>query len=46
MKAQNNASIYSALAANLLIAVTKFIAGGFTNSSSMISEGIHSMVDT
>ncbi|MGY4537487.1 cation diffusion facilitator family transporter [Mucilaginibacter sp. UYNi724] len=46
MKATNNASIYSALAANLLIAVTKFIAGGFTNSSSMISEGIHSMVDT
>jgi cation diffusion facilitator family transporter len=46
MKAKNNTSIYSALAANLLIAVTKFIAGGFTNSSSMISEGIHSMVDT
>ncbi|RYU87997.1 cation transporter [Mucilaginibacter terrigena] len=46
MKAKNNASIYSARAANLLIAVTKFIAGGFTNSSSMISEGIHSMVDT
>jgi cation diffusion facilitator family transporter len=42
----NNKSIYSALAANLLIAVTKFIAGGVTNSSSMISEGIHSMVDT
>lgn len=44
--AKNNKSIYSALAANVLIAVTKFIAGSFSNSSSMISEGIHSMVDT
>ncbi len=44
--AKNRASIYSALVANLLIAVTKFVAGGFTNSSSMIAEGIHSMVDT
>ncbi|ALL07334.1 cation transporter [Pedobacter sp. PACM 27299] len=43
---KDNKSIYSALAANLLIAITKFIAGGFTNSSSMISEGIHSLVDT
>lgn len=42
----NKTSIYSALAANLLIALTKFIAGAFTNSSSMISEGIHSTVDT
>lgn len=39
-------SIYSALAANLLIAVTKFIAGGVTKSSAMIAEGIHSLVDT
>lgn len=44
--AKNRTSIYSALVANLLIAVTKFIAGSFTNSSSMIAEGIHSMVDT
>ncbi len=39
-------AIYIALVANLLIAITKFIAGAFTNSSSMISEGIHSLVDT
>jgi len=44
--ADHQKSIYSALAANLLIAITKFIAGAFTNSSSMISEGIHSTVDT
>lgn len=44
--AKANKSIYSALAANLLIAITKFIAGAFTNSSSMIAEGIHSTVDT
>jgi cation diffusion facilitator family transporter len=39
-------SIYSALVANLLIAITKFIAGAISNSSAMISEGIHSLVDT
>ena len=45
-QSSGNKSIYAALIANLLIAITKFIAGGFTNSSSMISEGIHSTVDT
>jgi cation diffusion facilitator family transporter len=44
--AKNHASIYSALIADIFIAITKFIAGGYTNSSSMISEGIHSLVDT
>ncbi|GAA4931042.1 cation diffusion facilitator family transporter [Mucilaginibacter defluvii] len=44
--AKSYKSIYSALAANLLIAVTKFIAGGFSGSPSMISEGVHSLVDT
>jgi cation diffusion facilitator family transporter len=39
-------SIYSALIANLLISLTKFVAGAFSNSAAMISEGIHSMVDT
>lgn len=39
-------SIYSALAANVLIAITKFIAGALSHSGSMIAEGIHSLVDT
>jgi cation diffusion facilitator family transporter len=43
---KNYKSIYSALAADILIAVVKFLAGAYSNSSSMISEGIHSLVDS
>ena len=46
MAAESTKVIYAAIVANLAIAVTKFIAAGFTGSSAMISEGIHSMVDT
>ncbi len=38
--------IYAALAGNSLIAITKFIASSMTGSSAMLSEGIHSLVDT
>ena len=44
--AESHKAIYAAIGANLAIAVTKFTAAAFTGSSAMISEGIHSLVDT
>ena len=38
--------IYAALIGNSLIAITKFIASFLTGRSAMLSEGIHSSVDT
>lgn len=39
-------AIYSAIVANFLIAVMKFVATAFTGSAAMLSEGIHSLIDT
>jgi len=46
MASESKTAIFAAIAGNLAIAVTKFIAAAFTGSSAMLSEGIHSLVDT
>jgi len=38
--------IFAALIGNSLISITKFAAAAYTGSSAMMSEGIHSLVDT
>ena len=37
--------IYISLVVDILIAISKFVAAIFTRSSSMVSEGIHSVID-
>lgn len=42
----SNRIIYAVLFGNLAVALTKFVAANLTRSSAMLSEGIHSLVDT
>src|SRR4030095_6843433 len=46
MAADSRTAIFAAILGNVAIAVTKFIAAFFTGSSAMLSEAIHSVVDT
>ena len=46
MAGSSKKAIYGAIIANTAISISKFIAAFFTGSSSMLSEGIHSLVDT
>ena len=46
MAVESKKAVIAAIIANAAIAVMKFIAGSITGSSAMISESIHSLVDT
>jgi cation diffusion facilitator family transporter len=46
MVGSSKRSIYAALVGNILVALTKIAAAFWTGSSAMVSEAIHSVVDT
>jgi divalent metal cation (Fe/Co/Zn/Cd) transporter len=46
VKSESRTAVIAAIAGNLAIAATKFVAAAMTGSSAMLSEAIHSLVDT
>lgn len=42
----STASVIAAIAANILVGIVKFIAAAISGSAAMVSEGIHSIVDS
>ena len=46
MAKTGNIAVWAALAGNLLVAAAKFTAAAITGSAAMLSEGVHSLIDT
>jgi cation diffusion facilitator family transporter len=46
MASESRKAVVAAIIGNLAIAVSKFVAAGFSGSAAMLSEAIHSLVDT